>query len=247
MNCKLWNFFLLLAFICCASSCIVHVNDDDDGLFQCEEGEGEVESFELNIDNFKGIDLKIDGEVFITQGNSRQVLVEGQKNIIDMLELDIRDEVWDIELDDCARKYDDLRIYITMPYIDYLALSGSGEIVSENTIESSELTLRLSGSGRMNLGLNTKSLDARISGSGSIRAEGIADIADFHISGSGELRTFDMESLIGEVRITGSGDVEVRVLDELDVSISGSGDVYYKGYPALNVHISGSGDVINAN
>ena len=50
-----------------------------------------------------------------------------------------------------------------------------------------------------------------------------------------------------DVTISGSGDAEVTVSDDLDVKITGSGDVYYKGNPDLDVNITGSGEVINAN
>jgi hypothetical protein len=47
-----------------------------------------------------------------------------------------------------------------------------------------------------------------------------------------------------DVRISGSGDVEINVTDELDASISGSGSVLYKGDPKkLNSHSAGSGKV----
>lgn len=47
-----------------------------------------------------------------------------------------------------------------------------------------------------------------------------------------------------EVRISGSGDVEVNVQEELTSKISGSGDIRYKGEPKrVNNHSSGSGSV----
>ena len=243
MNIK-WYSILFLAVLLSINACDIA---DDDGLFNCEEGEGEVETFELEMNDFKGVDLKIAADVYITQGNEQKVLVEGQQNIVDLLELDIQDKVWDIELDECIRDYEELRIFITLPEIDYLAISGSGDLYGENIFEVNDIDLRISGSGDMKATVDAKYVDARISGSGNMRLKGITEEFDFRISGSGDFKAFELESLVGDIRISGSGDAEVWVQDELDIKISGSGDVYYRGYPILNVNITGSGDVRDAN
>jgi hypothetical protein len=47
-----------------------------------------------------------------------------------------------------------------------------------------------------------------------------------------------------DIRISGSGDVEVNVKESLEANISGSGSVTYRGNPAhVNSHSSGSGKV----
>jgi hypothetical protein len=83
-----------------------------------------------------------------------------------------------------------------------------------------------------------------ISGSGKIQATGSAQEVRATISGSGEVlaANFVVESC--DVRISGSGDVEINVIKALDANISGSGTVSYKGNPAhVNSHSSGSGSV----
>jgi hypothetical protein len=83
-----------------------------------------------------------------------------------------------------------------------------------------------------------------ISGSGKISATGSSDKVKTSISGSGKLLAADFATKSCHVRISGSGDVEINVKDELDASISGSGSVSYKGDPSrVNSHSSGSGKV----
>lgn len=186
--------------------------------------------------------------MFITQGDDLKVRVEAKGNIIDHIELDVRNGVWEIETDRCARDLGDMRFYITMPVITELKIAGSGEIYSENFLEVDDILLGISGSGELDLGLKADDVDANISGSGSIKLEGTGDNLDLRISGSGDLRAFNLEMNTAMINISGSGDAEVRVLTELDVRISGSGDVFYKGNPAsIDANISGSGRVINAN
>ena len=86
-----------------------------------------------------------------------------------------------------------------------------------------------------------------ITGSGNIKLEGLGDELDIRITGSGDVAAFNLDVVRARVEITGSGNAEVSVEDELDVKISGSGDVRYKGNPSLDVNISGSGRVVDAN
>ncbi|NRB48948.1 MAG: DUF2807 domain-containing protein [Saprospiraceae bacterium] len=228
------------------SSCFIDVNDDD-GFFGCVDGDGPIVEQTLNLDDFSGIELSLPIEVILTQGDVQQVVVQGKQNIIDELERDVRNGVWDIETRDCVRDIGNMKIFITIPEIDELSIAGSGEIFGDNIFIVNDVELEISGSGNMDLAMEGDDFQATITGSGNIKMEGVADELDLKITGSGDIAAFDMDALRARVEITGSGNAEVRVQDELDVKISGSGDVRYKGTPSLDVSISGSGRVVDAN
>jgi hypothetical protein len=222
--------------------------NDDEGLFSCIDGDGDTISEELQIDDFSKLKLRISGDVYITQGETQKVVVEGQQNVIHQLDLDVNDDTWEIEFDDCVDDHDGLKFYITMSEIRELNISGSGMIYGENEFNIDQLKLRISGSGDIDLALaESNAVDSKISGSGRIKLSGVTEDFTLKISGSGDYRAFDLDAQDGVVDISGSGDAEVTANDELRIKISGSGDVYYRGTPDLSIDISGSGDVIDAN
>ena len=227
------------------SSCIIDI--DGDGGLGCVRGSGPTVTEFLNIDEFDAIGLEISADVFIEQGPNFEVRVEGQENIIEELDLDVRNGFWEIEFDRCVRNVDDLRIFITMPDITELRINGSGDIIGDNVFDVGDITLRISGSGNMDLALEADDINSTIVGSGDIRLEGFADDNDLRIDGSGDFYGFNLECFTTNVEILGSGDAEVFVTDDLRVRITGSGDVFYKGNPALDINISGSGRVVDAN
>ena len=239
------QFFFFLPFfivLLTVTSCV-----DDDGFFQgCEKGKGAIVEETLNLSDFTGIDLKIAANVYITQDDFFEVVAKGEQNVINELELDVRNNTWDIEFDDCMKDYE-LDLYITMPKVEFLAISGSGEIRGETFFDPQDITLRISGSGEMCLGLYSENVDAKITGSGDIELEGNCEQFDLKISGSGDVSAFKLETERADIEITGSGDASVHVLEFLKVKITGSGDGFYKGFPDLDVDISGSGKVRDAN
>lgn len=226
--------------------CIFDLDDDQD-IFGCVRGDGPVVSEEISMRDFDGVDLRISADVYIRQGAEQKVVIEGQRNIIDEIETSVNNGVWKIETDRCIRNHDDLRIYITVPDVTLLRLSGSGNIISENTLVVNDIELTISGSGTIDAALDADDINAKISGSGDIILEGAGDALVLNISGSGDFRAFNLDLNSANVTISGSGDVDVTVSDELNVHISGSGDVRYKGTPQVDARITGSGRVVNAN
>ncbi len=241
---KINSLLILLLTLLTITSC--HI-DDDNGFFNCIRGEGNVVTQEITVPDFTGVKLEIAADVYITQGDDYSVIVTGQQNIIDELERDVQNGRWEIEFDGCVKNYSELTIFIEMPLVDYLSISGSGTIYGENTLYVDEIDLKISGSGDIIFDLNAYKIDAKVSGSGKMKLSGEAEIANYKISGSGDYHNFQLETLVTEVNISGSGNAEVFVEDYLEVDITGSGDVYYKGYPTLDVRITGSGNVIDAN
>ncbi len=247
MRKKISWLVLAITGIFTVNGCFIDI-DDDDGFFNCVNGNGPIVTETLAVPTFTGISLNISAQVFITQGPLQEVVVEGKSNIIDELELDVNSSgVWEIETDHCVRDIGELKIFITIPDLSVLKISGSGDIVSQNTFVIGDIDMNVSGSGNIDVAMEADDIDASISGSGKVFLEGSADELDFRISGSGDLRAFGLQCRVANLNISGSGDAEVRVSDHLDVRISGSGDVFYKGNPTLNVQITGSGQVINAN
>ena len=242
-NLKMYPVILLAIIL--MTSCQDRGNN---GLFNCIEGDGDVVTQELLINEFTSVKSRGSSQVYITQGNEIKVEVEGQQNIIDNIETDIQNGVWEIEFDECQRNFTDLKIYITMPVIESLEVSGSGDMFGQDVFLVENVNLKVDGSGSIDVAVDgATDVDARISGSGKIKLAGTTNYIGAKISGSGDLKAYDLEAKIGNIKISGSGDVEVSVSDELDVKIEGSGDVYYKGNPIINVDITGSGDLKNMN
>ncbi len=233
--------FLFLAL----SSCIVDFYDDYDG--PCIRGSGPVVTETINVPDFTGISLGISAKVYLTQGPEFRVRAEGYANIIDELNRRVRNGVWEITLNDCVRNIGDLTLYVTMPEVQSVHNASSGDIISENILITGDLLITNSGSGDIDLGVDSDDLEGRLSGSGKLFLEGEADELTLDVTGSGDFRGFKLKLNRADVLTTGSGDAEVWVLNYLKARITGSGDILYRGTPQIDFSGSGSGDLINAN
>lgn len=226
-------------------------------LISCERewrdvvrGEGPIVSESRYTRSFEEITLNIPADVYIYQGNDEVVTIDAQGNVIDVIDTDVHSGELEISFADrvVVKKYERIKIYITTKDLTAVRISGSGNVYNDTPILTDELTLRISGSGEIDLhDLDTPLVDASISGSGKLYLSGFTKDETFRISGSGDIYAFNLLSEKADVNISGSGEAELMADHYLYANISGSGSIYYKGHPDIDSHISGSGRIINAN
>jgi hypothetical protein len=219
-------------------------------LASCVRGKGDVVTQTVQLDPFSGIDNSISADVYIKHAPVQSVEISAQQNIIDHIKLGVSDGIWKIKFDkNNVTHFEPVTIYISVPNLSSLIISGSGNIYMTNTFDScGTVDLNISGSGNIDAYLNSISKTySTISGSGNINLSGNSPDQDISISGSGNIHAFPFHTMNTVVTISGSGLCEVTADSTLNVTISGSGNVYYKGHPDITVNTSGSGGIHNAN
>ena len=133
------------------------------------------------------------------------------------------------------------KIVITFPTLKSLHMSGTGNFISQSMIQSDELNIQLNSAGNIQLNLIlVDKLTVRLYGTGDMQIGGSADDLDIRLSGSGDIEAFGLKTIRSKVEIQGSGNVRILVLEALDATVSGSGTISYKGKP-LKARTSSSG------
>jgi hypothetical protein len=225
-----------------------------------------------NVSTFTKISFRVPGKLYLRQGATQKVEIEGDRDVIREIETEVdgskliigKEGKWfDWNWDD--KDKDKVNVYITVKDIEAVSVSGSGDLVGETKIVSSNLDLNVSGSGSLRLDVEVSGdLEADVSGSGDLDVKGkcrdfnsnvsgsgkvqanvaINDMADFGVSGSGKIYASGSATRV-KTAISGSGKVLAADLqaNSCDVRISGSGDVEINVKEQLDANISGSGSI----
>lgn len=212
------------------------------------KGKGPIVTKTLDLSEISGIALGINAKVFLTQGNRQSVKVEAQENLIEILKTKVSGGTWKIGFHENVSNHKTIKIYITLNTLEKVAVGGSGSIEGTNHFPNiDDLSVAVSGSGKVALDVEASEISSAVSGSGNIYLEGKANTHRIAVSGSGGVSAYDLESADCKVAISGSGDCELNVKNDLRATVSGSGDIYYKGNPNVRSKVSGSGDIRSKN
>ncbi len=204
-----------------------------------------------DVSAFTEVSLRNDAKVILTQGKTPSVSVKAKESTLEKLITEVKDRKLIIRYPSESWFKNnwnpgEVEVYITMPQIDGLSLSGSGSIIADSKIETLILEVALSGSGSVKIGeLQTEKFSATLSGSGSVNIAGKQPAAELKaiVSGSGNVKAIDFPAKKVDVKIAGSGNCYVQATENLTAKIAGSGNVIYRGNPSVDSSVAGSGSV----
>ncbi|MFW2387112.1 MAG: GIN domain-containing protein [Polyangiales bacterium] len=196
------------------------------GSDSCAGGAGPIVSQTLDLSGFTGFDFQVGGDVTVVPGNTQQVVVRSQQNVIDSVNRDVINGIWEIGYTRCVEGINEFSIEIALPELDSVELSGAGTIIAET---------------------QASTIDTFLSGAGTVTLSGEATSQQVILEGSGTVEAFDLMTEETTVLLTGQGTVNVSASEQLSVDLSGAGAVAYKGDPQLDVRITGVGSLIDAN
>lgn len=206
---------------------------------------GKVVSETRNPQGFSGIAVAVPGTVVVRQGEPAAVAIEADDNLLSEIETVVERAVLRVRFKRnlAVAGHATIRLLVTSPAIESLAVAGGGDIVAES-IRSPSLALSVAGSGDVRIArLEAQSLKASIAGSGDIAVAGRATEVSVKIAGSGDVKAGRLEGQRAQVSISGSGNASVWARDSLHASIAGSGNVRYYGDPAVTKKIAGAGSI----
>src|SRR5690606_5251549 len=204
-----------------------------------------------DVAQFRSINFAHSGKLYLKQGSPQKVELEGDSDVLKEIETKVSDGHLKIGRENGRFKWnmDDGKIivYITVPDVSAIRVSGSGAVIGQNKIKTRDLDLQVSGSGSLELDIEASGeVEADVSGSGNISLTGDAERLESNVSGSGKV-VMDV-SIDGEVEfgISGSGKIEASGrADAIEVTVSGSGKVNAGDLKTnrCKVRIAGSGSV----
>ncbi|MDN5211889.1 head GIN domain-containing protein [Fulvivirgaceae bacterium BMA12] len=206
----------------------------------------------INVAPFTGVKLGLPVDLYIRQGTPQKVVVEASGEVTSRIHTKIlhgnlyiikgeNDSGW---WEKQQSKSEKIKIYITAPNIKNLAVSGSGSILSENTLRGDNLKIDVSGSGSVKVAVAVGHVEGKVSGSSTMGLKGSAQNTKFRVSGSANLNAERLAADNCQVELSGSGNCRIQVSNNLMSRISGSGKVYYKGNPKKIINnASGTGSL----
>ncbi|MGR9114817.1 MAG: head GIN domain-containing protein [Gammaproteobacteria bacterium] len=195
-----------------------------EGGAQMAKGSGEFGRQTRQMDAFHSVKILGGVDVDYRQEPRQRIEVIGDSNLLPLINMQVSQGVLTVGSNESYQVRLPLTVQLSASELKALAMYGAGDI--------------------MLAGLDEASLRLDLNGSGDVKVEGKVGYFSINLTGSSDVDAEDLISEQAEVRLTGSGDVDLTVKRLLKVQVLGSGDVTYYGNPEkIQKQIIGSGDL----
>jgi hypothetical protein len=210
------------------------------------KGNGKIVIEQRSVNSARKIKLAGSYDVELTQGPVTSVKIETDENLLPYIVASEEDGSLVIRSKDHENlnPTQHIKVYITTDQLELIDLVGSGNIMGKTRfVGEANLEMKITGSGDINIEINTPKVKSEISGSGNINISGETKDEEINIAGHGDYKAENLKAENADVHIAGSGDVNVFAENKLVIHIAGSGNVFYKGNAKVEQHVAGSGTI----
>ena len=204
---------------------------------------------------FDAIKLMGSPKIIYTQSTNGKTSVQiyGSDNLVDLLETKVTGRTLVVRFKNKPNiisfgKNGRLQVIVSSPSIHSATLEGSGDLVLKGNIQTTDLNLKLSGSGDIkveNISANTGNIQLKGSGDISTQSCHINNLK-IGLSGSGDVKIIGIKSTTASASLQGSGDMELTgTAQTAIIELNSSGDIKASGLQAKNVTatVKGSGEI----
>jgi hypothetical protein len=212
------------------------------------KGDRNVVNKEITVSDYAEIICSVPGEIVYLQEPDKTpyLQITTDENILPFLEIETTKNCVQIKCRKNANiRPSQLTIHTHSSHLNKVEVSGSGTVHLKKDVQSGDMGIRISGSGRVvSDNLSCENTHLSVTGSGRIELKGAGDKATYAVTGSGNIDAFAYRVRDVNCRVTGSGNVLAYAEDKLTAEITGSGIVKYMGNPpTTNTRVTGSGNI----
>jgi len=217
------------------------------------KGNGNIVSSIRSISSFIRLHISINGIVELIQADEEKVIVEGDENLQEYIEVTNSGRTLYITAEGKWRKaaFSSLtvKVYYRQLYSIYNA-SSNGYLACANALKSSEpVEVKIySEKSTSKLNINAPAISLRTACIGDVEIEGTCNVLEINAKSEGNLFAFGMQAKTVSLKNYSVGHLEVHADEWLTISNYGEGNISYRGAGKLkDIKQYGSGEIKHVN
>jgi len=211
-------------------------------------------SEEKNITGVRRVILREYGQLFITQGATEILTIEGPDALTSMVRTEVRNEELIIDMDGgwwdrtwrtftSSVEGKTLKFYLTVKNIEGLFVTGASRVKADG-LQLDNFQLIMKGAGEIILSnLQANKLDIEMPGAGLLSLSGTAKEQNVIMRGAGSYDAPRLQTEKTNVKLQGVGKASVWATKVLNAEVDGVGKIVYYGSPEVTQKVSGLGKI----
>ena len=209
---------------------------------QAQTGPGPGPSRTYTPGAFDELEIHGSAELRFAQGDTDQVVVEGDEQVQRDVKLDLQGSRLSIRQAGTWKFWNHRRLQVSVTARDLkrLSISGAADVLAARTVRVGSLKVEIAGAGLARFDdLQAEELRFSVSGAGDGQFSGAVDQLVIGVSGKSDFRGEQLRSQRARVAVSGLGDVAVWAEATLTIAVSGIGTVDYWGTPNVKRSTAG--------
>ena len=196
-----------------------------------EKGNKNVVTEERTINGFTGLVVSGAVTVHLEQDAAFLVKVETDDNLQDNVITELDGNKLIVKSTK-IKNPTKLNVYVHMPELKYLRASGATDVVGKSVFETDEMIIVASGAASVELNIMVDYLETEVSGAADLKLEGDAKTHKLNVSGAGSLNAVNLQTEKAMYNLSGAGDANLMVTEEISGTKKGAADISVAGNPA---------------
>ena len=228
------------------------------------KGDGNIITSEKTASSFSIIHTSVSVDVNFHASQEYRAHITVDSNLLEYVKVNVEGNTLYIGTKNGSYSFTKFVVDVYCPFVSEVSMSGSGNFKGMDKIvvpkfeskisgsgditgmfECEEFSARISGSGKIKGDVECKDFSADIRGSGDVKMKGSATNLNVSVSGSGDFKGSELKTNNAVINLSGSGNINLWVEDNLKARISGSGEIKYRGKPKIDFSASGSGRLVS--
>ncbi|QIA06729.1 head GIN domain-containing protein [Draconibacterium halophilum] len=201
------------------------------------------------ISGFNAIKVSTGIDLYLTMGNTEEVKVVADDDIIDDLKTEVEDGTLKIYMKrqnwfNWGSGNETRKVYVTVKELKKLSASSGSDVESTNTLEGESLDVSCSSGSDLKIEVYYKNLLVDTSSGSDSKIRGKVKTLRVDASSGSDIKAKDLESAICYANASSGSDITVSVSSEIYAKASSGSDINYHGSPDIrDIDESSGGDV----
>lgn len=184
---------------------------------------------ERTVSAYSQIKILGNADIVLTEGNIGQIKVETSENVLSYVTTEVKGDILVIKLKHYGVNYvPKLKVYVPIDEkFNKITIVGKAEVTLGE-----------------HFSIELQTLEVTIKGQGNVQLQGKTEVLKVSVLGSGNFQGKELHTHKGTLSISGTGNIEASVTEEVQAKIMGYGHITIFGNPSKkDTDIKGSGKI----
>lgn len=184
---------------------------------------------ERTVSAYSQIKILGNADIVLTDGNIGQIKVETSENVLSYVTTEVKGDILVIKLKHYGVNYvPKLKVYVPIDEkFNKITIVGKAEVTLGE-----------------HFSIELQTLEVTIKGQGNVQLQGKTEVLKVSVLGSGNFQGKELHTHKGTLSISGTGNIEASVTEEVQAKIMGYGNISIFGNPPQrDTNIKGSGKI----